>query len=252
VATAERRQIQVTRLALLFVLGAVGLGCDRTVVFACETRDDCIDGRAGGVCESDGYCSFPDGTCESGRRYGEYAPPALASTCTPVPDADPGVFVDMGESSSSSSSPIDSTGTPRLPADEDDTSSGGSEDDGASEPADTTRAESSSGGDDTDGGVETSSTGDDGEPKDCDALDCGACMDCVDEPSGPCEDERTACTDANGCTSGVACMQECTLYGSCFDDCCPGDVGTLVDELILCAADHCIEACGEYEFLTCG
>jgi hypothetical protein len=226
----------VTRAALLFVLGAVGLGCDRTMVFACETRDDCLDGPTRGTCEPDGHCSFPDAECESGRRYGEHAPTALAGTCTPVLEEEPSILVGVAESSSSSS-PLDAPAS-RLPAGEEDTSSDGA-------------GESSTGSHDTSSGSESSSTGADEEPQDCDALDCAGCMDCVDEPGGPCEDELTACMDANGCQSGVACMQECTLYGTCFDDCCPGIVGPLVDQLVLCTADHCIQACSEYEFLTC-
>jgi hypothetical protein len=246
VATAPRRLILVTRVALLFVLGAAGLGCDPTVMFACERHDDCVDGAAQGVCEPDGYCSFPDTDCESGRRYGEHAPATVAGDCTPVHEVDPGVLVGIAESSS------DSTTAP-LRTSGDDTTSSGSSDEGTSELPETTQGESSSdGAHDLDTGAETSSTGGDREPPDCNALDCAGCMDCVALPSAACEDELEACTNVNGCQSGVACMRECTLYGSCFDDCCPGDVGPLVDEFVLCTADHCIDACGEYEFLTCG
>jgi len=245
VAAADRRQILVTRAALLLVLAAPALGCDWTATFACETREDCIDGRAGGVCEPDGHCSFADTECESGRRYGEHSPPGFAGTCVPAFDDEPGVVIGIAESSSSAAP---ETTTDRLPAGEDDTSAAGSEG-GTSELPATAEEESSSGdAEDTDTGTETS-TG--GEPQDCNALDCASCLDCVASPSGPCDDELTACTDANGCTSGVACMQECVLYGTCFDDCCLGDVGPLVDDVVLCAADHCIDACGDYEFLTC-
>jgi hypothetical protein len=47
-------------------------------------------------------------------------------------------------------------------------------------------------------------------------------------------------------------MEECLLVGSCFDPCCAGDVDVLIDQVVLCRADHCIDACGRYEFLTCG
>jgi hypothetical protein len=38
--------------------------------FPCATNEDC---GAGGTCEADNLCSFIDGSCESGRRYGDLA-----------------------------------------------------------------------------------------------------------------------------------------------------------------------------------
>lgn len=53
-------------------LGAAGLGCLKRPSFACATADEC---GPGGACEADGFCSFVDGACASGRRYGDHSGP---------------------------------------------------------------------------------------------------------------------------------------------------------------------------------
>ena len=61
--------------ALSIVLAS---GCYGPDIFACT--DDAQCGQ-NGRCESAGYCSFPDSTCPSGRRFDQLASPAFASTC---------------------------------------------------------------------------------------------------------------------------------------------------------------------------
>lgn len=56
-------------------------------VFACSASEDCSDGGIDGACEASGYCSFPDGDCPSGARYGDHAGDSLAGECVPVDDA---------------------------------------------------------------------------------------------------------------------------------------------------------------------
>lgn len=51
--------------------------------YACNADDQCVSGDALGVCEPSGFCSFPDGTCDSGRRYGAHAG-ELAHACVPT------------------------------------------------------------------------------------------------------------------------------------------------------------------------
>ena len=68
-------------LAAWGVLAAspLGHGCHRS--FTCEDDQQChLDGVAG-ACEAEGFCSFPDGSCSSGRRFGEHASAELAGTC---------------------------------------------------------------------------------------------------------------------------------------------------------------------------
>ncbi len=62
-----------------FFCGLVAsLGCGDRPSFACTEDTACgADGR----CEITGHCSFPDASCELGRRYGEHAPPSLSGAC---------------------------------------------------------------------------------------------------------------------------------------------------------------------------
>lgn len=63
------------------VFAAIGLwGClaDR---YRCDDSAACVHDGAAGTCEATGFCSFPDATCDSGRRYGEHADSALRDEC---------------------------------------------------------------------------------------------------------------------------------------------------------------------------
>jgi hypothetical protein len=71
--------------ALVFALSSL-LACAPTRAFPCSADEQCVDGAARGICEAEGYCSFPDDTCPSGRRFGAFASEALAGACV---DGDP-------------------------------------------------------------------------------------------------------------------------------------------------------------------
>jgi hypothetical protein len=71
------------RILLLFVLASAG--CLRSTQFQCDTDQSC---GAQGRCESTGFCSFPDGDCQSGRKYGDSAG-TNAGKCTG--DQGPGI-----------------------------------------------------------------------------------------------------------------------------------------------------------------
>ena len=76
--------------ALALALTAVaGLACNDGAAFVCNEDSDCAGAGAPGQCEPTRYCSFPDETCPSGRRYGDAAVDGLATTCTD-PDAGTG------------------------------------------------------------------------------------------------------------------------------------------------------------------
>lgn len=60
--------------AFLLVLG----GCTDAEGFLCLDNAECGDE---GFCEDNGSCSFADSSCESGRRYGEFAPGRIADAC---------------------------------------------------------------------------------------------------------------------------------------------------------------------------
>ena len=53
-------------------------GCAAHGTFTCAQDSQC---GAGGRCEPAGYCSFPDSTCGSGRRYDQYAGAGYESVC---------------------------------------------------------------------------------------------------------------------------------------------------------------------------
>lgn len=81
------------RDGLLSAVGAVlglALACQPSGVFLCGTDDDCTISGVGGVCQSDGYCSFPSEDCASGQQYGQYAPSELAGECVPEDGPEPG------------------------------------------------------------------------------------------------------------------------------------------------------------------
>jgi len=65
---------------MIAALAAALPGCHST--FLCETNQQCNSDD--GQCEASGYCSFDDDGCGSGRRYGSFAPEAIAGTCVPV------------------------------------------------------------------------------------------------------------------------------------------------------------------------
>lgn len=59
-------------------------GCGATA-FACSDDDACTRDGSAGTCEPSGHCSFPDGSCASGQRYGEHAGTA-SGKCVPSGD----------------------------------------------------------------------------------------------------------------------------------------------------------------------
>jgi Tol biopolymer transport system component len=64
------------------VLGAVILtACRLTGTFECGLDDVCRRGDELGMCEVEGFCSFGDVDCASGRRYADSAGDGLANEC---------------------------------------------------------------------------------------------------------------------------------------------------------------------------
>lgn len=55
------------------LLGLLPLGCGGDV-FTCHSDAQCV-GEGMGLCQPDGYCSFPAADCPSGQRYGEHSGP---------------------------------------------------------------------------------------------------------------------------------------------------------------------------------
>lgn len=66
-------------LLALFALSCAA-GCVRPGAYHCNTNSQCLFEGMQGVCEGIGFCSFPDGSCDDGFRYGAHAGP-LANQC---------------------------------------------------------------------------------------------------------------------------------------------------------------------------
>lgn len=80
--------IGVGRVAIGLALVAVLGGCG-TSAFVCTASSECADGATAGVCQPDGFCSFPDDGCESGQRYGASSG-AASGQCVAPSSADTG------------------------------------------------------------------------------------------------------------------------------------------------------------------
>jgi len=74
------------RAALILVMVLAG-GCLRSTEYRCSANSEC---GSNGTCESVGFCSFPDGACASGERFGDSAG-ELANQCTGMTGGDAGV-----------------------------------------------------------------------------------------------------------------------------------------------------------------
>jgi hypothetical protein len=172
-------------LALLGAMLCAVRGCSGDA-FACEDDAQC----AGGMCQPNGYCSFPADDCDSGQRYGEHAPSGIAGECVPLDDSTSG----SGSTTSATSTTSADTST---------SISTGETTSGSTLPVTATESSSSTGGADTSTSG-SGSTGTTGEPVDPDLvlwleLDeapnpvhdsslnelHGLCMGCFAEGMGP-------------------------------------------------------------------
>jgi Lectin C-type domain len=70
------------------VVAIAATGCLKAAAFPCTSNEQCTKNGALGTCESVGFCSFPDGECASGRRFGSLSG-TFANQC--VGDGDAGV-----------------------------------------------------------------------------------------------------------------------------------------------------------------
>ncbi|HWB81383.1 MAG TPA: LamG domain-containing protein [Nannocystaceae bacterium] len=115
---------------------SIALGCGRDV-FACKQTADC---GPNGACEPDGWCSFPDDACDSGRRYGHWVGDGLADHCVPSGVADTG-----GTTTSTSTTTTNAVTTASMDSTGMMTTIASSDDGPASTSADPTTGEASTG-----------------------------------------------------------------------------------------------------------
>lgn len=85
---------------LIFIAVSMAAGCLPRTEYKCTGNADCT--ASGSICEPSGYCSFVDGTCASGQRYGELSG-SLANECVASALADAGV----GEDAIDDDAPVD-------------------------------------------------------------------------------------------------------------------------------------------------
>lgn len=118
---------------------AIGLACVATPLcsggcalqpFACASDADCRGDGSNGVCQPESVCSFPDGACDSGQRYGGHSG-AMSGQCVPGEGSSGGV-ADSGGSTSTMAPSHESTGSGTV------TSGSSSGDEGASSTGTTT------------------------------------------------------------------------------------------------------------------
>lgn len=69
---------------------SLACGCVGPSAFPCQASDQCVGPGGQGFCEPLGYCSFPDPTCGSGRRFGEHVTTDRALRCTDLFSGDGG------------------------------------------------------------------------------------------------------------------------------------------------------------------
>jgi hypothetical protein len=129
---ARRSRAHLAGAALLALLaGASSARCHR--VFTCVDATQCSHDGVAGTCEDDGYCSFPDGECASGRRYGDHAAAGVAGACVPAGDEPP---VGTTEAANDGSSAADPTATTSGTGSDDGSSTGIAGEDTSLDPCD--------------------------------------------------------------------------------------------------------------------
>src|SRR5437879_2143451 len=70
-------------------------GCLKAAEFHCQTTADCVRSDGPGRCETNGFCSFADGSCASGSRFGEASGP-VTNQCVGDQLIDAGIDVPAG------------------------------------------------------------------------------------------------------------------------------------------------------------
>lgn len=95
------------------VLAGAGLtvgACLRFSPYVCDGDQACRSRDQQGVCQTTGFCSYPDPSCDSRQRYDEFAPGTLADRCV-VPAEMGTTQSDSSSSSGSGESTVEQTGS---------------------------------------------------------------------------------------------------------------------------------------------
>jgi Regulator of Chromosome Condensation (RCC1) repeat protein/regulator of chromosome condensation (RCC1) repeat-containing protein len=70
------------RGAYALVVAVCLVSCGGRDAYVCTSDSECISKGVSGTCEPEGFCAFPDGTCESGQRFEPSAGAGLGGECT--------------------------------------------------------------------------------------------------------------------------------------------------------------------------
>jgi hypothetical protein len=199
----------------------VEVSCLARSVFTCATDDECRTDHEEGICQDDGFCSFPDDECESGQRYGAHAGEGKGSTCVPLEDAATTTETATSSPETSSTSTADSTTEATGETATGETGLGSTDTGDTTDPGDT-------------GATGTTST---------DGTSTGAAPEPVYPPCDLSSDPECP-QDFDGCSSyssedgsGTHCTYSCTNA----DQCPMPESGTAT---MTCGASLCRISCG--------
>lgn len=95
----------LARLAAVCLALAAG-ACGKLDTFACAQSSECVHDGLAGTCEPGGLCSFPDGTCPSGKKYGEFAGDQSGLCVEPGATSAPTTVPTTGDTSATTSQPL--------------------------------------------------------------------------------------------------------------------------------------------------
>ncbi|MGH1345438.1 MAG: hypothetical protein ACRBN8_27995 [Nannocystales bacterium] len=189
--------------------------------------ENCTPGTAICECDGQGRCG-PDLECT-----GNVCLPQGGTTVTPTSTDSDSSTSTTGTSTTSTTAPTDTMPTDTTPS----TTS-----------VDTSTSTSTS--------AETTDASDTTDPPASCAESEETCDDCFSCTHGnECEPEDSACDAQPGCSTAVACMQDCAVSGLCFDNCCAGltpSAESAALALQTCREDTCIAgACRSYASFQC-
>ncbi len=239
-------------------------GCGRQETFECDADGDCAGVEAVGRCEPNGWCSFPDDTCPSKRRYGTHAGDGLASTCVPVDDG-------TGEGSGSATGGPSSDGSGNDPSTEPPTTvaSSSSEDGGPGCGNGVREADEECDRNDF-GGRTCADFGHASGTLDCDGctIDASGCHDCGDgilQDGELCDGSAVSqtCADLGWAGGTLACGEGCRAFdesgcnncGNAFVDegeHCDGSIGAATCESLGYAPGELACTACRYDVAGCG
>lgn len=209
------RTLHLALLALALTAGA----CVKLDTFTCAASDECVHDGVPGTCEADGLCSFPDTSCGSGKKYGEFAGPQSGQCVggdTTVPATDTPSTAPTGDGTEP---PGDTTQDATSIASQVSATTSDPSTDPSSDPTTDPTADPST----TTGGPVCSALG-----EACDALDAPCCSPCMTCTAGQCV---AAAPEAGPAACGGACFT-CGPDGECaampVDTACTSDCNQVV------------------------